>query len=298
MVSLTGVFGGPTYYGSDTSGGSEVIGGEFDANSYGSGSLNDVTGINGFAFLGGSADAGSLVGENLGVEIFGSGNVEGTVGLNIFSPYLAGSGTVGTNYGLYIDDQSNTHGTVPTTNYQFFSNANGGASPFVQLASGNVGIGSSTLFAKLSVQGVGAGTGINFQTTNALQSPLFTILDDGNVGIGTATPQWLLNPSSGTPSQLALSAGAGIAQWAFRNAGGNLYLATTTVSGTATTTVPALTINGAMGAVGIGIANPSFALDVKATSTNVARFSGANSTSCTQLVISQREELYRLRSKR
>ena len=78
----------------------------------------------------------------------------------------------------------------------------------------------------------------------------------GNVGIGTTTPQWLLNPASSTAPQLALSAGAGLAQWAFRNAGGNLYLATTTVAGTATTTTSALTIIGSTGNIGIGTTTP------------------------------------------
>ena len=64
-----------------------------------------------------------------------------------------------------------------------------------------------------------------------------------NVGIGTTTPTWLLNPSSATAAQLALSAGAGFSQWAFRNAGGNLYFATTTVAGTATSSISALSIN-------------------------------------------------------
>ncbi|MDO8728833.1 MAG: hypothetical protein Q7K26_02955, partial [bacterium] len=64
-----------------------------------------------------------------------------------------------------------------------------------------------------------------------------------NVGIGTTTPTWLLNPTSATAPQLSLSAGAGVSQWAFRNAGGNLYLATTTVAGTATSSVSSLSIN-------------------------------------------------------
>lgn len=70
------------------------------------------------------------------------------------------------------------------------------------------------------------------------------INSSGNVGIGTTTPQWLLNPTSNTAPQLSLSAGAGIAQWAFRNAGGNLYLATTTVAGNATTSTSALSLFG------------------------------------------------------
>ncbi|MEK7509244.1 MAG: hypothetical protein AAB605_00850, partial [Patescibacteria group bacterium] len=83
-----------------------------------------------------------------------------------------------------------------------------------------------------------------------------------NIGIGTSTPQWLLNPFSSTASQLALSAGAGIAQWAFRNAGGNLYFATTTVAGTATTSTSALTIIGSSGNVGIGTTSPFAPLSI------------------------------------
>ncbi len=89
---------------------------------------------------------------------------------------------------------------------------------------------------------------INWSTYPAGASPTLTErmrLDaDGNFGIGTTTPTWLLNPSSATAPQLALSAGAGVAQWAFRNAGGNLYFSTTTVAGTATTSISALEISG------------------------------------------------------
>lgn len=71
-----------------------------------------------------------------------------------------------------------------------------------------------------------------------------TTLFGGNVGIGTTTPKYLLTVASSTAPQLSLSAGAGLAQWAFRNAGGNLYLSTTTVAGTATTSTSALSIAG------------------------------------------------------
>lgn len=76
-------------------------------------------------------------------------------------------------------------------------------------------------------------------------------------GIGEATI------ASSTEPQLTLSAGVGISQWTFRNAGGNLYIATTTVQGTATGTVSALSIVGSLANVGIGTNNPT---DVNANS--------------------------------
>ncbi|MEO8637952.1 MAG: tail fiber domain-containing protein [Candidatus Taylorbacteria bacterium] len=64
---------------------------------------------------------------------------------------------------------------------------------------GNIGIGTTTPLAKLSVKGAGSTTGVNFQTTNSSDTPLFTILDSGNVGIGTSAPQQQLT-LSGTSS--------------------------------------------------------------------------------------------------
>lgn len=85
----------------------------------------------------------------------------------------------------------------------------------------------------------------------------------GNVGIGTSSPAWTLSSFSASAPQLALSAGAGVAQWALRNAGGNLYFATTTVAGTATTTTSALTVIGSSGNVGIGTSNPLYKFDTQ-----------------------------------
>lgn len=79
----------------------------------------------------------------------------------------------------------------------------------------------------------------------------------GLFGFGTTTPNLsFLTIASSTAPQLSLSAGAGIPQWTFRNAGGNLYLSTTTLAGTATSTPAALTLQ--PGSTALGIASTTF----------------------------------------
>ncbi|MEK7062603.1 MAG: NYN domain-containing protein, partial [Patescibacteria group bacterium] len=65
-----------------------------------------------------------------------------------------------------------------------------------------------------------------------------------------------LTITDSSASQLTLSADAGVSQWAFRNAGGNLYFATTTVAGTATSSLAAFTIDG-NGNVGVATTSPA-----------------------------------------
>jgi hypothetical protein len=84
----------------------------------------------------------------------------------------------------------------------------------------------------------------------------------GLIGIGTTTPSNLLTVFSDTAPQFTLSAGSGISQFAFRNAGGNLYIATTTIAGTSTSTVSALSILN-NGRIGIGTDTPSANLAVR-----------------------------------
>lgn len=84
---------------------------------------------------------------------------------------------------------------------------------------------------------------------------------------------------SSTLPQLALSAGAGNAQWTFRNAGGNLYISTTTVQGAATTSSAALTISGVSGSYGwaIGSSSPNaiFTSESRAGKANYEVFIGS-----------------------
>jgi hypothetical protein len=143
---------------------------------------------------------------------------------------------------------------------------------------GGVGLTSSmffdigtTRFMSVGYGGYTVQIGRNFSGT-ALSSlpPNDGLLVEGSVGIGTTTPMWALTIASTTGSQLSLSAGAGIAQWTFRNAGGNLYLSTTTVSGTATSTMPALTILN-NGKLGIGTSSPLANFTLVASSSNAFR---------------------------
>ncbi len=94
--------------------------------------------------------------------------------------------------------------------------------------------------------------------------------DDTNrrLGIGTTTPNWLLQ-AAGTRPSFALSdtsAGANLKHWLFSSMGGNLYIGTST-DAYATSTSPALTVTN-RGSVGVGITTPESAFHLySATST-------------------------------
>lgn len=104
-----------------------------------------------------------------------------------------------------------------------------------------------------------------FATSSGLLSVFF-----GRVAIGTTTTPWPFTIFSASQSQLTLSSGAGIAQWAFRSIGGNLYFATTTVAGIATSTTSALTIIGTTGFTGIATTTPWGQLSVSSISSSPA----------------------------
>ena len=56
------------------------------------------------------------------------------------------------------------------------------------ISTGNLGIGTTTPWGKLSITGSGTGTGLAFAIADSANTPRFVIQDNGNVGIGTTTP--------------------------------------------------------------------------------------------------------------
>lgn len=167
------------------------------------------------SFFTGGLTVGSQVSEAYQLTSVGTNNTTGIGDLGILGTVQLGT-TDGNTIG-YQHGQANTSGTVQTVaGWDFVGNSHA------------VGAQSASIaFTTRNAGSFGERLRINF---------------DGKIGIGTTTPSYLLNPFSATAPQLSLSAGAGLAQWAFRNAGGNLYLSTTTIAGTATTTTSALSI--------------------------------------------------------
>ena len=169
---------------SNSTGGSNVTIGYGASYRNSTGSYNTAIGQDaGFGVAGNSYSNNSFFGYRSGYGI--------TVGSNnLLLGYQAGDNvTTGSNnlvIGYDIDAPSATASNqLNIGNLIYGTNINGTGTT---LSSGNIGIGTTSPFAKLSVKGAGTTTGINFQTTNSADTPLVTVLDSGNVGIGTSNP--------------------------------------------------------------------------------------------------------------
>jgi len=178
------------------------------------------------------------------------------------------------------------------------------ATHLIVTGAGNVGIGTLTPVQKLTVSGsvyvtgggnffmdddkafqygdgsayvAGSGSGeyIRF-FTNAVEA--MRVTGAGVVAIGTSTSRYMLTVATSTAPQIVLSAGAGVAQTSLRSVGGNFYISTTTVAGTATTSVPAFTIIGSSGKVGIATSSPTSFVDINASGTGTVQAFAVRST--------------------
>ena len=186
----------------------------------------------------GTSSIGYLYGNHPG------GTTDYGIYLNSADTNYLGSGNVG------VGTSSPASTLTVASNVSALTGAYGPAQLFLQGNSGNVGLqmrndatGGRVFSLVSSSAAASAPSSLRIYDSTAGADRL-TINSSGNVGIATSTPQWLLNPFSSTAPQLSLSAGAGLAQWTMRNAGGNLYFATTTVAGDATTSTSALSLFG------------------------------------------------------
>lgn len=185
----------------------------------------------GLTFFTGGIATSNIAG---GIDIsqrWGIGTTSPLRKLEVFGTGTTISGSYASNVGVFQDhtnyrgvelgyDSSGQIGVVAAS-----SNGNASALAFWKYngsawgegmrldANGNVGIGTTTPVAKLSVKGNATSTGLLAQFTDSANVARFTVLDNGFVGIGTTTPGSNLSIlSSGNGVSIsANSGGAGFA---------------------------------------------------------------------------------------
>ncbi|KKS25990.1 MAG: hypothetical protein UU87_C0005G0017, partial [Parcubacteria group bacterium GW2011_GWA2_42_11] len=193
-------------------------------------------------------------------------------------------------------------GFTAGTNAGFAVNATAAANSMYINSAGNVGIGTAAPGAKLEITGdltlsngatrtisVGSGSGndLKISAGNRIGSGsggnlyldagesietdqpnvLIATIIEGNVGIGTTTPQWKLQIAGSTPSIALTDMAVGSnGHWLMTSSGGNFYIGTSSTS-YITSSPSALTITNA-GYVGIGTTTPMSALSIKSTTAN------------------------------
>ena len=193
-------------------------------------------GITGPAFVIGSSTATDFVVAN-------SGNVG--IGTTTPGSLLSLGNTGGINFTLATSTFSTTGGINLTSGCFAVNGVCAGT------GSGTVGTGTQGQLPFYNAAG-----------TNLVATSSIFLAQNGNVGIGTTTPNWNLQIAGIRPS-FALtdtSAGTNLKHWLFSGMGGNLYIGTST-DAYATSTPSALTILN-NGNVGIGTTSPFTTLGV------------------------------------
>ncbi len=215
----------------------------------------------------------------------------GGLAVGTSTPYGNGLFTVGTSSPLFYIDRitgkvgigmiplaNGTHsfdvnkdvGTTGGGVFAGFGDISGSTNPTIYLEAFNNAVGVNSRFNH----------DLYFGTNDTQRMRLTT---GGNLGIGTTTPNWLLQVAGTRPSFALSDTSATVdnKHWLFSSMGGNLYIGTST-DAYATTTPPALTISN-LGFVGIGSSSPVAALAVVASSTAIDSTGGIASFTNTSL---------------
>ena len=157
----------------------------------GSGIITNTTGAYSSVNNGGSGTITSAKADYATVSNFGSGTITNGYGVFIESAQNAGGGTFTNNYGLYINDQSPAT-TGATNSFNLYSAGTG-----TNYFGGNIGIGTTTPWGKLSVTATDNAAIPQF-VVGSSTAVSFIVDKSGNVGIGTTTPGYILSVESDT----------------------------------------------------------------------------------------------------
>lgn len=163
-------------------------------------------GGSGFANIVGPGGAWALRGgldSSLNIDVNNTGSPlaavtvrqNGNVGIGTTSPasLLSVHGTGYISSSLFVGGAITATSTLNVTGLTTLGNASttqigSTGSAYFATTNGNVGIGTTTPYSRLSVWGGGTGTGQLFSLVNSASTTLMQVLDNGNIGIGTTSP--------------------------------------------------------------------------------------------------------------
>lgn len=146
---------------------------------------------------------------------------------------------------------------------------------------------STTASIPLTLKAVTGQTANLFQILNSANTGLLTINSSGTIGVGTTTPNWLIQ-EAGTRPFFALSdtaAGANLKHWTLSSQGGSFYVATSS-DALATSTISAFSIN-SNGWVGISTTTPGSLFSVSGNSLLGSGSGSINTFNAGTLIYSQ-----------